>query len=485
VSVQPFTFEEERFLLAQLSGNDDRTATKALQWLCGKMREGRFFTDVSRIRATTTLSLYRESHSAKRWAVNALTAMGGGASLDAVLGLLPLADSDPDLMAAIVAFVFSERPDVEASSLLGRHNVHMEGLALIAASQFSRTQKQRLIDTRIPLDTASPEELRAAIILAGTGKSPENLFHASHSNAIALSELNKHDVASVSKYSIWALTELRLGFSTLKIPISALTNYPPEVRKWFLRLLFSDNHALAKNLDLVDYARSDPSTEVREEAAMELRGTYIEGLSAPVTKWFFNEEYKEARFVLLEHMAAQSGRDTTYERIAMEFYKRELPKSDSRTRIEAAAAGTPLYRDLRKFAIMEEGTSLFSNDNEFVGSIPMTQINQTFNNSQIGAVSGAGGVTAQSINAVHKVEDTSARDVLLRSLNLIAQFSNNDLRANGEEIVQEVAGTPAAGKWAKLLEYFKSAKESVDTAGGLAGGINDLIGNISDLAGIG
>lgn len=334
------------------------------------------------------------------------------------------------------------------------------------------------------METATAEELRAAIVLAGTGASPEHLFHSRHTNAIALSELNLHHVPSVSKYSIWALAELKLGYSSLLLPISSLEASTPEVRKWFLRLLFSDPYALKRHLELVRYAQSDLSTEVREEAAMELRGTYVDGLSKPVTEWFFNEVHEEARYALLEHMAAQSRHNETYFSIATEFYRRALLKSDTRNRVEAAAAGTPLFRELRKIAIVEESLTLFSNDNEFTLGGKVTNINQHFTNSQIGAVSGTGSISAETIAAVQNLDNAAEREVLLNSLTLVGQLASSESRQEGERLVNAVAQNPEKSRWQKLLEFLKGARDGTEAVGGIAGGIDGLIGNIQDLAGL-
>jgi hypothetical protein len=486
MTIRPFTIEEERYLVARLSSGDDRSATKALQWLCNQVRGGAFITDPARTRSTIMLCLFRESHAVKRWAVNALTAIGVGGDISPILNLLSAAENDPDLLVSVIACIFSQKPDVEASTILAQRGVEMEGLALIAASRFSINQKQRLVETRIPLDTASPEELRAAIVLAGMGKSPEHLFHGRHTNAIALSELNLHHVPSVSKYSIWALAELKLGYSSLQLPISSLEASAPEVRKWFLRLLFSDAYALKRHLDLVQYAQTDASTEVREEAAMELRGTYVEGLSTPVRDWFFNEVHEEARYALLEHMAAQSIHDDTYRTITTEFYRRALLKSDTRNRVEAAAAGTPLFRELRKIALVEESVSLFSNDNEFAfGDRSVTNINQNFNNSQIGAVSASGNISAETLAAVNEVKNSSERELLLSSLTLISQLQSSDARREGERLVATVAGEPEKSKWQRLIGFLKGAREGAQDAKGLTDGIDGLIGNIQDIANLG
>jgi hypothetical protein len=409
-----------------------------------------------------------------------------GSDIGAVLNLLPLGEADPDLLVAVISCIFSQRPDVEASTLLAQGGVEMEGLALIAASRFSLNQKQRLVQTRIPLDSASPEELRAAIVLTGTGKSPEHLFHAKHTNALALSELNLHDVPSVSKYSIWALAELKLGYSSLLLPVSSLESSPAEVRKWFLRLLFSDPYALRRHFELVRYAQTDKSTEVREEAAMELRNIYVDGLAPPVRDWFFNEIHEEARFALLEHMAAQSSFNESYRAITTEFYKTALLKSDTRNRIEAAAAGTPLFSELRKIALVEESRSLFSNDNEFsLGAKSLTTINQHFHNSQIGAVSASGSISAETIAAVQKIEDGDQRETLLKCLSLIGQISAPEVKQEGEKLVGALAEAPSQPRWQQLLGYLKGAREGMDAASGLAEGMDGLIGNVQDLANLG
>jgi hypothetical protein len=301
-----------------------------------------------------------------------------------------------------------------------------------------------------------------------------------------LSELNRHHVPSVSKYSIWALAELKLGYSALQLPISELESSPPEVRKWFLRLLFSDPYALRKHLDLVRYAQSDESIEVREEAAIELRDVYVQGLSNPVRDWFFNEVYQEARFALLEHMAAQSSHDETYGKIALEFYQRALQKSDARNRIEAAAAGTPLFRELRKVALIEEGRSLFSNDNEFtLGARSVMTINQNFHHAQIGAVSGSGSINAETLAAVQKVESAADRELLSKCLTIVAQLSSIEQRAEAQRLIGAVAAEPSKGRWQQLLDLMKGAREGVDATQGIASGLDGLIGDIQNLANLG
>lgn len=480
---RPFTLEEERYLVTQLSQADDRVATKALQWMCERTRAGWFFTDASKVRAVVRFCLHRTSPNARRWAVNALGEIGAGSDLTPVLELLPAADNDPDLLTSIVATIFSGRSDEESAEILGRFDIPIEGLALIAAAQFSPLQKRRLIATRVPLETSDPAELRAAIILAGTDKGPEHLFDQKFPNAISLSQLNLHDVSSVSKYSIWALAQLNLGFSALQLPLSDFESSPPEVRKWILRLLFSDPSSLAKHLDMVSVAQRDPSREVREESAIELRDIFVLGLDKYVSDWLFKEDHHEAHKSLLDHMAAQSDKSARYPPIVTEFYRKSPPKSDSRIRIEAAAAGTSLYRDLRKIDYEDESGFLFHNDNDSDGRLGMVTINQDFSGSHIGAVTASGGISANTIAAVAQA-DAPAKEILEKALGLIAGLDQSP-RTEGERLIQEVASRPSKSGWEKLVSFLKGTKETVVALGGTVEGVDGMIDSISDLAGLG
>jgi hypothetical protein len=477
---QPFTLEEERYLISQLSQGDDRVATKALQWLCERYRRGYFLTDPVKVRSVTRLCLHRPLPNARRWAVNALAEIGTGSDLSPILELASNIHDDPDLLSSIVAAVFSGKPEEEASDLLNGVGIDISGLALIAAAQFSSEQKRALVQTLIPLETAGPAELRAAIVLAGTGKAPEHLFDRKFPNAITLSQLNLHDVSSVSKYSIWALAQLKLGFSSLQIPLSQLESSTSEVRKWVLRLLFSDSDSLSKNLDLLSVARKDQSSEVREEAAIELRSTFVDGMEQQVSDWFFKEENIEAKMFLLDHMSAQAHRSSLYGPIVMEFYRTAPPKSDRRIRIEAAAAGTELYRDLRKLDLQEESGTLFANDNDHGGQGSMVHINQNFSGSQIGAVSATGPVSVDTLNAIGQQTDAATKE-LLEKVVLALLAMKPEEQATGQRLVRDIAESPERSKWQNLLGFLKGAKEGAVAIGGSIEGLDSLIESVGGM----
>ena len=480
MNARPFTLEEERFILSQLAHPEDRASVKALQWICERVREGHWFTDASKIRPSVRLCLHRESANAKRWAVNTLAEIGAGSDIEPLIKLIPLAENDPDLLSSLVAAIFSVKANEEATEIMSAHGFPLEGLVLIAAAQFSVAQKQELVRTRVPLETEDDAVLRTAIVMAGKGDAPEHLFEARHPNAIALSELNLHQVPSVSKYSIWAITQLRLGFSSLIVKEQDIESLQPQVRKWVFRLLISDNHALSKNLDLFSLLLKEPDAEVREEAAIELRDTYVEDLERFVCDWFQREEDQNIRAILADHMAAQNERAQRYRDLVIDLYKKARPKSDERVRLEAAAASTGLFRELRRIDIEDERGTLFAmNDNEGEKAArgDTYNINQTVIADNVGALTGGGPIEAQTVAAIHQMENSDQQALLQSVLALFERIEDEKTRSKAHAAVRDVATEPRKSRWQKVLGILNGVKD-----GSIA--INGTVENTAELIGL-
>jgi len=468
------TLDEERYLRSLLSQPDDRTATKALQEFCKQLRRGAILVDPSRTKASIKLCLYRPSPSLKRWAVNALTKIGASHDISGIMEVWRAHPDDPDILGAVVAAVYALTDEESASNTLEKAGIALEGVSLIAASQYSVTQKKRLVETIIPLEKADSAQLRSGIVLAGTGKAPEHLFDKKYTNAIALGQLNQHDVASVSKYSIWALSELDLGFSALSLPISSLESQPAEVRKWIFRLLFKDKGALRRSLDMITVASRDVDNEVREESAIALRDTYIPDLDKIVTRWCFSEAHAETRSRLVEHMAHQVDQSDLYANAVLEIYRNEPVRSERRTRIEAAAAGTRIYNDLRKIDISQEMGTMFANDNILLGRGSVT-IEQNFHNNTIGAVSGSGDIIANTMQSVGAVQNDEAR-TLLESILAELQSNPKTPEANAvAKAVADVAKKPAKPMLERLVGAMGSLKTATSAAGSIFQNVDGLI----------
>lgn len=474
-----FSFEEERYLLNQVTLGSDRIATKALQWTCGQLRKGYNFVEASKFRAAARSALARESQGAKRWAINALAEVGTRDDLTPVAEALSSFADDPDLMVAAIAAVFSIADNSLAVATIKTAGIPIEGLALIAAAQHSRVQRQRLAETLIPLETQNCAELRAAIILAGTNKAPENLFHRTVNNIDSLSELNLHHDPATKKYSVWGLCELKAGFSKLRLRDQDIESCPDEVRKWIFRLLLGDSIALSSRIDMIDTVRRDPSQVVREEAAYELRDTFTQGMQKSVKKWLLSELHDETRLAILDHMACQSEKSEDYSSLVLHHYQKSPHLSDARNRIEAAARKTSLYKQLRRIALIEESGSLFANDNIFIGG-PTVNFTQNIVGSQIGSVTGTGNISAGIITAVQSVQSQEAKAFLAAALDVTAKLPS-DSCAEGQALILEATATPNVSTFGKVQGWLKGIKDTVVGGGEFAESIGKIIDQGSQL----
>jgi hypothetical protein len=407
--------------------------------------------------------------------------VGIGSDHSLILDQLQPAADDPDLMLALVAALYSQN-HANASRLLTSRGVDLTGANLIAAAQYSPAERQRLIETKIPIENASSEELKAGLILTGTSKAPEHLFFAAHKNMVALEQLNLHPVASVSKYSIWALAKLRLGFDSLKIPLSDFDSSPPEVRKWVLRLLFSDPKNLRKNLEMVQRAGRDDSEEVRYEGAIELRSAYVKDLGRYVIDWYHDETFVPAKDALIEHMAAQADKSVQYMELVSRTYEMAPFRSQLRTRLEAAAAGTGCYSELRRIEVKAEMPSLFP-ESALPKESYVTNNNYFGDGSNFGAVSIGGAVNAHTIQAIGSVQNPAIKEVLESVLAFINSADlNPGQKAEGEQLVREAATEPNKTKMQKLIGYVKAIGTGASAAGTLVGGVDGLIEKIQALS---
>src|SRR3569833_2482567 len=111
-------------------------------------------------------------------------------------------------------------------------------------------------------------------------------------------------------------------------------------------------------------------------------------MESRIIDWLFREKLEETRYRLIEHMAGQSDRTDTYAKVVVQIYQNYPLKSGRRMRVEAAAAKTNIYNQLRKIDVSQEMGTLFANDNNWAigGFGNMVKIEQNFSNNQIGAV---------------------------------------------------------------------------------------------------
>lgn len=276
---------------------------------------------------------------------------------------------------------------------------------------------------------------------------------------------------------------MKMGFSFLKIDMSEYDACPSQVRKWILRLLFSDERALSQNIDLIWHGAQDGDIEVREEAAIGLRNCYVEGACPDILRWYQSEESELVLHALLDHFANFAVRNPKYEKIVKEIYGREHFRSALRGRIEAAVAGTELYRQLRVIELKEETVGLFSNDNDLEGVI-VPKIEQNFPNAQIGAVSGQGDIHIGSQGFTQGPSTEMVAAVCAQLVKVANLVDSEKDRREGESLSLQLKQEPKksiverAIAWAKTVASGASASATLVQAG------SELVEQLDDLSGL-
>jgi hypothetical protein len=148
----------------------------------------------------------------------------------------------------------------------------------------------------------------------------------------------------------------------LGIDIKNIEHYPPNVRSWILRLLAMDRNSAQAHLEYLSLGITDPSAEARGGLALGLRNTFFDGLDELTLDWFMTERDIGVRHGILDHLVAQAHLCASYEPIVIEIYEKEPPGSNARQRMEASAAGKPLFGRFREIDF-NGSTDLFSPNN--------------------------------------------------------------------------------------------------------------------------
>jgi class 3 adenylate cyclase len=119
-------------------------------------------------------------------------------------------------------------------------------------------------------------------------------------------DLNTHSDAKVSEYSIWGLFRSDVGgFSDIAIPPQSILSFPPNVRRWYYRMLTKVPETLDANFDLMEEAiRTESSSEAREGLAIGLATLEPDsGIARLMLDWYGRERNTLVRAKLLEHFA--------------------------------------------------------------------------------------------------------------------------------------------------------------------------------------
>jgi hypothetical protein len=248
------------------------------------------------------------------------------------------------------------------------------------------------------VERASPDLLRLALLVIGLGKSPQNLLDPNYSDAAMVKVLGSHDDAMVLQYSVWAITEnKRLGLSDLGIDLRDIEGQPANVRSWIYQLIGMHPEAAGANWGYIIGGSRDKAAEARGGLIHGLRDFYADGLDEVIFSWVAEEQDREVRERLYDHMIRQSAKCPSYADYVVEIYEAEPDRSPMRERMEVSASGTSLFGRFRRIAAAGSGDL-------FKVEIDMSTSN-TFNNNgnlTAGALSVGGKATNKGdVNVQH------------------------------------------------------------------------------------
>jgi len=349
------------YLKDQVETSDPVRIKNALQQLCKLYRQG-WHLRPNRLRpmqmsliALTFMDLNDEK--VRRWTLNAFARIGNEADcvepIQRVLSRMPPDETQTAAagVAAIRRLVRNGSPD----QILHPFGIDPQ-LQTLAGLQHVSPAQLDLSALPLNVDTASPDYLRLALLVIGLGKSPENMLNPRHTDAAMVKILGRYPDPMVTQYSVWAITENRnLGLGDLGLDLRDIDGQPANVRAWLYQLIGMTPSLADENWGHIVAGSRDGSVEVRSGLILGLRDVYVDGIDDVIFSWVAEEQDREVRDRLYEHMIRQSGKCPGYTEYVVSVYEAEPPGSAVRLRMEANASGTKIFGRFRQIAYNGSG----------------------------------------------------------------------------------------------------------------------------------
>jgi hypothetical protein len=438
------------YLKSQIETGQAGGTKKALQEICKLYRSGSFILSDQRSGMEQSIIglLYtqRQDEKVRRWSLNALARIGRETTcIEAVKHTICDFSQEPQTMAAGIAAVYklSRKP----RSILKVIDFDPQ-MATLAALQHVPSRNLDLSSLPLNMDKASSDQLKLALIVVGLNRAPPHMLNPRHSNSEMVKSLGGHHDPTVSQYSVWAITEnSQLGIGDLGIDIRDVELQPVNVRAWIFRLLGMRPGSAEQYWEYIDLGSTDPDVDARIGLATGLRETFFDGLEEITLQWFPYEDNPDVSQLLLDHMIRQAARCEHYEPLVLELYEKEPFR---RRRMEANAAGTPLYAKMKRI-------DLDSQQDLFRGATHVTNNNISINSIQAGAVSVTG--EAKNIGTTSNVYNPQTVELIQSELSkaereLHTATIDPNLKQQALEHVQSAKADPTPDKISKAVDIL-------------------------------
>lgn len=287
-----------------LQSGDAALSKRGLQELCSLLEGGVTLPRVYHSELLRMLSRHLDSSDllVRRWTYKAIGLFGARGFTPALRGKIARHESDPENITwAIAAFRRLEpRRSFDQNALVGVSKAASD----LAQGYFAPSLRPKSLRAlKANVNDQDSLSLLWTSLIYGVSKG-----RVADSRAKPLiQELNHHDDAAVVEYSIWALNEApSSGFSDILIYPQDLNDFPPNVRRWYFRLLTKDLETLYGNISLVERSLSSTTdARVREGIAIGLRPHRLDGKTADLlVDWFRKESIPIIRAQLIRHFVA-------------------------------------------------------------------------------------------------------------------------------------------------------------------------------------
>ncbi|MCA1939777.1 MAG: hypothetical protein LDL26_02140 [Caenispirillum bisanense] len=469
------------YLKSQLESNNPSVVRRSLQDICRLYRAG-YAVHPSQA-AGTELTVLGVLHKwagdagVVRWALLCLAHIGRANCLPVICEVGQKFTNHPEVSAAAIAAMYKLRRNPE--EIRSSFDLSDSSIAL-AALQHVGPARLGFPIPPIKADTASDEELRLALVLVGLDRAPENLFDPKYTNAELVRALGRHDDEIVAQYSIWAVAENEnLSLRDVGVNIVDFEGLPPNVRGYLFRLIGASGDEAALHHDILAAAAFDEASEARIGLAIGLSETYFDGLEVITLDWLTAECDEEVRDHLVFHMARTGYKCGAYRKYVLEEYEAAGENSEVRQRLEAGAAGTSLYPELRRLSFA--GSDLFR-------ELSVTN-NNTFNfnaNTNVGALSASG--SARNSGGATFIEQSGVEEIrakLLAARDELRQLEvSEELRVGAVAAIDNASADPSLEKIQAAVDWLQRIDTILAASARAAGSVGAIAGHVAKVAGL-
>jgi hypothetical protein len=472
--------EEISFFEAALQSSSPVLRKHALQRMCNLYRRGARPLSPRVLKAWVFLALSDADPKVRRWAFNALAQMGEADDVPLMMGQWEASRSDPEVFEAGLTALAYILPREQLMPLLKKAEVELDALTLMALAQQTDSFETEMAALRLDPDSATCAELRSATLLIGLRKAPDTLFSGRFPVSDVIGDLNRHDDAIVAQYSFWATVEHpSLSLRHIRVPARDFPTLPPNVQGWAYRVLTKEGSLAAEHYEAIIAASESPYVEVREGAAIGLREIYYDSLDVTVSDWLIDESDQLVRERLLEHMAAQVNKSSTYREEVTAAFHQSGSRSLLRSRLEAANTDDSLALEFRRIALQTADPDLFA---EIVAPRMSTQ---NFHGPvTAGGFSNTGTGNSGHVNIMNAADAQAKVLPLLEELRLKLNAENAITEVKvGSQLLSTAIETPTKGTVERVLGWLKDVKEggeAVASIGQLATQAYDQIAPLLD-----